>query len=410
MSGPGPGLEAPAARPVPPVAAPSPAWRSEPFRLFFPLGILIGWAGVGHWLLYAAGAVETYSCIRHGLIQLQAFLMSFALGFLLTALPRRTASAQASPFELGAALVLVVTTAFALLADLRILAEVAYLALFALLLRFALSRLLAGNGAQRRPPPSFALVPVGVSAGILGALLLIAGSVVTAPWALGLGQLFIEQGVFLCFALGVLPLLWPLISGGAASPPLDLDLLPHGRRQAALYVVGGVAILATLVAEALGSSRAAPLVRAAIVALAVGLGAGGRYAPVRPGLHRRLVWLSGWLMPVGLAMAGIWPDYRVPALHVLFIGGFSLMALAVATHVAVSHLDLPHAAMGRPPAVVVLGVGMLLALLARLAADLSDTYFLHLGWAAGVWIVATGVWLAWLGPRLLGWRRARRGV
>jgi hypothetical protein len=30
--------------------ASAPLWRREPFRLFFPLGVLLAWGGVAHWL------------------------------------------------------------------------------------------------------------------------------------------------------------------------------------------------------------------------------------------------------------------------------------------------------------------------------------------------------------------------
>jgi hypothetical protein len=50
--------------------------------------------------------------------------------------------------------------------------------------------------------------------------------------------------------------------------------------------------------------------------------------------------------------------------------------------------------------VVALGAGILLALLARVAADTSETYFEHLGWAAGIWIAGSAIWLAFLAPRL----------
>jgi uncharacterized protein involved in response to NO len=113
------------------------------------------------------------------------------------------------------------------------------------------------------------------------------------------------------------------------------------------------------------------------------------------------VWLAAWLVPIGLVASALWPDYRVPALHVLFIGGFGLLAFAIATHVALMHLGLESVAAGRPPAVVALGVGFLLALCARLAADASRTYFTHLGWAAGTWIAASAIWLGFLGPKLL---------
>jgi len=78
-------------------------WRREPFRIFFPLGIALAWIGIGHWVAYAAGWIGTYSCTAHGLVQIQGFLLAFALGFLLTAIPRRTASEPASAIGIVAA-------------------------------------------------------------------------------------------------------------------------------------------------------------------------------------------------------------------------------------------------------------------------------------------------------------------
>jgi hypothetical protein len=141
-------------------------------------------------------------------------------------------------------------------------------------------------------------------------------------------------------------------------------------------------------------------VRAAAVVTGL-LAAGAWRAPGRPGLHRRLVWLAVWLMPLGLAASAAWPAYRVPALHVLFIGGFSLLAFAIATHVALGHLGLDALARGRPPAVVALAIAFLCALGARLAADASETYFEHLAWAAGLWIAGSAAWLAFFGAKLL---------
>ena len=45
-----------------------PRWRAEPFRIFFPLGVVLAWLGVSHWLLYGIGLRATYSCELHGLI------------------------------------------------------------------------------------------------------------------------------------------------------------------------------------------------------------------------------------------------------------------------------------------------------------------------------------------------------
>jgi hypothetical protein len=123
--------------------------------------------------------------------------------------------------------------------------------------------------------------------------------------------------------------------------------------------------------------------------------------PGKPGLHRRFAWAAVWLIPVGLAASGLFPEYRVAALHIVFIGGFGLLAFAIATHVSLTHLGLEELALGRPPAIAMLGVCFALALAGRLAADASNSYFDHLGWAALWWIAGSAAWLAFLGRPLL---------
>ncbi len=374
-------------------------WRAEPFRIFFPLGVLLGWLGIGHWLLYTAGVTTTYSCVLHGSIQTQAFLMAFAVGFLMTAIPRRTQGAHPSMAEVvGAASLLAITTGGAITQH-RVLAQLAYGGLFLLLLGFAVRRF-RGRAGGRRPPAAFVLIPIAAIHGIAGAAQNIAAAAFGTPdWTAGLGRLLVEQGVFLCLAVGIGSLVLPLIGG--ATPPADLGSSPRESWRAAAYGVAGLSVFASLLGEQLGWHRGGPLLRAVIVATSLGLGARAWRPPGKPGLHRRLVWIAAWLVPLGLAAAGILPEYRVPALHITFIGGFSLLAFGVATHVTLAHLDLEHIARGRPPAVAVLGVTLLVAMLARVSADWSDTYFVHIGWASALWLVGSAVWLLFVGPKLL---------
>lgn len=377
---------------------PAPLLRSEPFRLFFPLGVLLGWVGVGHWVLYAVGAAESYSCVRHGLLQTQTFLMAFAMGFLWTALPRRLSAPAASSLEISLAAFALLATTILLVFDRWALAELGYLTLFALLLQFAVRRF-AGGTARRRPPAAFVLVALGAAQGIAGAALIVARLAFAAPvWTMSLGALLVEQGVFLCFVIGIGGLVLPLMSG--AAPPADLGSSPRETWKAFGYLALGLAVVASLVAEQLGATRIGPIARGLAVAIGLGWGGGAWRLPDKPGLHRRLVWLSAWLAPLGLLVAGVFPDYRVPALHVLFIGGFSLMAFGVATHVSLSHIGTGEAALGSPRWVAALGIGLLLALAGRVAADWSSAYFEHLGWAAGLWIAASAIWLGFLAPRL----------
>jgi len=374
-------------------------WRSEPFRLFFPLGVLLAWVGIGHWLLYSLGVTQTYSCQLHGLVQMQGFMMAFAVGFLLTAIPRRTQTGPPAAAEMTLLAAALIATTAAAVAERWVAAETAYLVVFGAVLRFALQRLRAAAGA-RRPPAAFVLVPFAIFHGVVGGLLVLAATLPGVPGTLmALGRLLVEQGVFLCLVVGVGALVLPLMAG--APPPPDLGATPAEKRKAIVYAGGGIAIAVSLVLEWVGYERLGPILRAGVVAAGVGIGGGAWQRPGKPGAHRRLVWLGVWLVPTGLVVAAVWPSYRVAALHILFIGGFSLMAFGVATHVALSHLGLDALATGRPGAVVILGVCFLLALAARLAADMSNTYFDHLGWAAAVWIGGSAVWLAFLGPRLL---------
>src|ERR1043165_8519631 len=62
----------------------------DPYRLFFPLGILVGLAGVAIWPLNYFGILTGYWGMSHAYVQADGFLFCFIAGFLLTALPRFT--------------------------------------------------------------------------------------------------------------------------------------------------------------------------------------------------------------------------------------------------------------------------------------------------------------------------------
>ncbi len=354
---------------------------------------------MGHWLTYATGVTATYSCKSHALVQIQAFLMSFAAGFLLTAVPRRTRTAPPSAAEMIAMAAALIVTSIAAMAERWFVSELAYFCVFLILAQFAIRRF-AGRAAGRRPPAAFVLVPIAAVHGLVGAAMVAAAEVQNSPaWTEHLGMLLITQGVFLCLTVGVGGLILPLMSG--TPPPADLGSSPRELWKAAAYGAAGAAIFASFIFEQAGSTQIAPLLRAIVVAVGLGFGGNAWRPPGRTGVHRKLVWISAWMIPVGLAISALYPDYRVPALHILFIGGFGLMAFGVATHVSLSHLEMPRAASGRPLAIILMGAAFLLALFIRFTADASDTYFQHLGWASAVWILGSAAWLLYLGPKLL---------
>src|SRR5437763_838668 len=60
----------------------------EPFRIFFPAGVLAGIVGVSLWPLYFMRVTEFYPGLSHARIMACGFFGAFIFGFLGTAMPR----------------------------------------------------------------------------------------------------------------------------------------------------------------------------------------------------------------------------------------------------------------------------------------------------------------------------------
>ena len=73
---------------------------AEPFRIFFPLGALLGVIGVSLWPLFYLGAID-YPGVAHSRMMIEGFMASFIFGFLGTAGPRITSAAPFSMAEVG---------------------------------------------------------------------------------------------------------------------------------------------------------------------------------------------------------------------------------------------------------------------------------------------------------------------
>ncbi len=125
--------------------------------------------------------------------------------------------------------------------------------------------------------------------------------------------------------------------------------------------------------------------------------------PTLPGLHRLLVWLGAWLVPVGFWIAALVPRQRGAALHVLFVGGFAQLALAVATHVVLSHGGRAERLSQSPPALRAMAVLLAAAFAARLLAGVDLAHVASwLAIAGAAFIGAVAAWAVVVGPLLVG--------
>jgi len=113
------------------------------------------------------------------------------------------------------------------------------------------------------------------------------------------------------------------------------------------------------------------------------------------------VWTAHWLLIVALLLVAILPKYRIDFLHAMFIGAFTLLILAVATRVVLSHGG--HA-LAEEKKSWPLRIGLitgLIAMLARVGAPFAPAvYFSHLAWAAVLWIGGMTFWGIYLLRRI----------
>jgi uncharacterized protein involved in response to NO len=373
--------------------------RREPYRLFFPLGLLLAWAGVLHWLLHAVGVLANYRPIFHAMVQMQGFMTCFVVGFLFTAIPRRTQSAPPATWQLVAGALLPVGVTVAAWYESWPVTQGCWLLLIGLLIAFAFGRLRAGGGG-RRPPNSFVWIPVSLLFGVGGALLTgLTGLGEEYLWAHDLGQRLVLQGMFLGLIAGIGGMVLPLLTRGEA-PPDGGDGFED--RAVRWLHLGAAALLGiSFWIEIAVSLRGGYLLRAAILVALLGGSARLWRPPSVPGWHRRLVWLSGWMLPLGYLLAAAFPFQKKAGLHVTFVGGFALMAFSVGLHVILAHGGHREVVFGKPWQVPLFGGLMLLAASGRALVDFDQArFFVWIGASAAAFLAATLFWALLALPRV----------
>jgi uncharacterized protein involved in response to NO len=375
--------------------SPPPFRVHAPYKPFFLLGAALAWAGVLHWLLYAVGVLDHGLTIYHSIAQVQGFLMCFALGFLFTAIPRRTGTPGPRRWQMAVGLLCPIGTTLAAWAKMWALSQGFWLALVVLLIAFAVTRFRSATAA-RRPPNSFVWVPLSLLMGLAGSFLIAAYGVLGPDYFHWhqIGRVLLLQGMFLGLVVGVGGMLLPLITRGESST----DAAPGDFAVRAWHLVGALALVASLERQ-VAAPRLGFALTAAIVLVLLLAGARIHRPPTVPGAHRWLVWLSAWMLPLGYLLAAAAPHQPQAGLHVVFIGGFGLMVFSVATHVALAHGGREDLVRGRPWQVFAYGALFLAALAARVIAQFQlAQYVFWLGVAAACFLAGTLFWAALVLP------------
>jgi uncharacterized protein involved in response to NO len=321
------------------------------------------------------------------------------LGFLFTFVPRRTGTPAPGATQMLLALGLPVALTLAAWLGHLALSQALWIALLVMLVCFVVRRALAPH-PQKQVPGGFAWLPVSLLMGLVGSLLTAVPGAIAArhPHLHLMGQGLLTQGMLTGLVLGVGTLLLPVLLYGRPPSREDDHLLGF---TGALHLGAALLFVASFWLEAQRSTVLGYGLRA-LLCLGLLLGPMGLWRPpTEAGWHRRFVWLAAWLLPLGYALVALFPQHRVAGEHVVFIGGLSLITLAISTHVVLAHGGYGRLLRLSPWTVGGFGVLCLVALVARGLASLDPAHLR--GWlalAAASFLGALTMWALTVVPRL----------
>lgn len=384
----------------------------EPYRLFFPLAVLAGITGVSHWLFYALKIQSDYSGVFHSSIQAQLYVSFFIFGFLMTAGPRFAGAPHATPGEVLVFVLLFSLIFICVTFHYWSAADLLYIALLLSLGRFLFQRMLK-RGAYK-PPAEFVWIPIGILCGAIGAALSVAGRKGFIPVeALVAGKVMKEQGFILAVVMGIGGFLGPRLMGfSRLLTPTELRSMAEAQKKRhqrmMIHFIAGLGLLTSFWIEGSGHLALAYGLRAVVITAELLWTTSIYRFPVVRELFARLLWLSLWMVILGYWGTAFFPMRRKEMLHIAFIGGFSLMTFAVATMVVLNHAGEGEKLKKPLWALIVAGLGVILALVPRLtAAFFPEQYFGWLAAASACWLLAGISWLLFVIPKLM--RRQNSG-
>jgi uncharacterized protein involved in response to NO len=380
---------------------------AEPFRVLFPLGVVLGILGVSLWPLHFLGVLAAYPGPGHARIMVTGFFGAFMFGFLGTALPRMLGVRLLGPGGIGLLAAGLATGPALRLAGLERAADAVFAAL---LLGFMAAAARRFGGRDGLPPPDFVLVALGLLCGLGGSLTgaLVSDAEAHAAWLL-LGNRLLHQGFLLLPVLGVGGFLFPRMPGAAGRQEQAAARRPSPAWRARAWeaLATGAVIVATFPLEVWGAPRTAQALRAA--ALAAGLWrsfgpAAGRVPATTFGAGLRL----GLALTLGAPLLAAWqPAQRVGWLHLMLAGGLVLVTLAVATRMIWGHGGEGPRLGRRQRWWRVAAALLLLGTVTRISGDFWPKILpTHYSYGAVLWTAGMLVWAAHVLPAV---RRAGQG-
>lgn len=375
----------------------------EPFRLFFPEGVLAGILGVSLWPLHFAGVTSSYPSLAHARIMAFGLFGGFILGFLGTAMPRMLSAPTLGLRNVLLLLILHLSMVVAFATQHIALGDRLFLALLGL---FAVLMFKRARHRQDTPPPGFVLVGLAflcVFAGTLLAVFQPRQDEAGAYWA-NLQHLLCYQGFVLLPILGIGPFILPRFFGLPSPHDFPESVAPAAawKQKAALALGAGGLIVASFFMEVEGWFRTAHAVRFATTLIYLALEFPFHRAPKSSNALGASLRIAFTALIGGFILITVWPAFRVGLLHLTLIGGFAVVTFTVATRVVFGHSGNLEKLRGRNRWLLVAVALMLLGMATRISGDFWPKIMVsHYSWGAAIWIAGVLVWSWFVLPKVL---------
>lgn len=375
---------------------------AEPFRIFFPAGVLSGIAGVALWPLHFSQIVPFYPGQAHVRLMAYGFFGAFIFGFLGTALPRMLSAPKFGFRNVVALLVLHTAMALAYGFGKLFWGDILLLVLLAYFAALVIPRF---RKREDLPPPGFVLVGLAwlcVGAGAILAVL--QGAREMDPFWINLQKLLSSQGFVLLPILGIGPFILPRFFGMPSAHDLPESRKPAApwSRKAALALAAGLVILVSFVIEARGGHRLAHAIRFAATLAYLAMEFPFRRAPKAFSALGASLRLSFIVLVGGFLVVAIFPEYRTGLLHLTLVGGFAVITFVVATRVVFGHSgNLEKLKSGNAWLVVAVSM-MLLGMATRISGDFWPKIMAsHYNYGALLWGAGVLLWSVRVLPKVL---------
>ena len=302
------------------------AFKAEPYRIFFPLGLFFLIIGVLLWLpqLWNAG---NYPIVAHRFLLLNGFSAFFIAGFLMTAVPKFSQTKSANYLEIFSFLMISFAGIYCAFFEWENAAYVSSAMQALLILTFLGSRI-----AKRKvnPPYSFVFIFIGLILWLISAAF---GVFVESNSFKNLQY----EGAIVAIILGVGSRLIPGIFG-------HLEIVQTQKSQNDKQVpylktvpIHFIALILIFILSYFLSDEVGSIARFIVFfTISVFYWKIFLFPKIKTALTWN-IWISCWLMLLSFLLKALWIEGGIHAGHAFFFSGIVLLTLLVATRVLQSH-------------------------------------------------------------------------